>query len=484
MAALPEDQPIHTSTARLFFELDAEGAVCDYRVVDGGALYLRPEEFLGRKLADVLPANATQQLQAALRDAREFGKTALATYELDMPDGPHLYSAAIGPRNDPDAPPGRLVAIVTDITQEEKNRTARDRAMERVHRFEQIVNRSPAVVFLWRIAEGWPVEFVSDNVAQFGYTPQDFTSGRVSWPGITHPDDVPRLEAEVGRYIESGRDEFSQHYRIFDADGEVVWIEDYTRAVRNDEGDLTHFEGILLDISERLSAQQEAQRYQQELREMASRIVLVEQRERRRLATALHDEIAQNLALARIRLAAARKRLPDRGEQDLDAAHELLGEAIERTRAIMSDIMPPVLDEMGLAAALEDMLERLEQMHGIECHLQDDGRAKPISADVRDMLYRAAQELAHNTVKHADARHLRLYLKRVEDQMELRVTDDGQGFDPGRRVTESSSGFGLFSVRERVIHLGGTFALWSESGHGTVVTLRAPLEHASGEAAE
>lgn len=119
-----------------------------------------------------------------------------------------------------------------------------------------ILNRSPVVVFLWRVAEGWPVDFVTEGVRQFGYSPEDFTSGRVSWPGITHPDDVPRLEAEVAEHRRLNRTEFSQEYRLITASGTVRWVDDRTMAVTGPDGQLTHFAGAIRDITARKEAEE------------------------------------------------------------------------------------------------------------------------------------------------------------------------------------------------------------------------------------
>jgi len=114
-----------------------------------------------------------------------------------------------------------------------------------------LIDRSSAVVFRWRVMPGvWPVDYVSENVRQFGYTAEDFTSGRISWPGITHPEDVPRLEAEVAEYTARGERQFHQVYRILTAAGEVRWIDNHTVAVHDEMGCLTHYEGLLLDVTE------------------------------------------------------------------------------------------------------------------------------------------------------------------------------------------------------------------------------------------
>ncbi|MGE5609324.1 MAG: ATP-binding protein [Bacillota bacterium] len=125
--------------------------------------------------------------------------------------------------------------------------------------FESIVNRSPAVAFLWRVADGWPVDFVSQSVSQFGYTAEEFLAGQVSWPGITHPDDVPRLEAELQRYFRDGIDEFNQEYRLFDKAGQIRWIEDRNVILRNPQGQITHIQGIIFDVTDRKLTEQKWQ---------------------------------------------------------------------------------------------------------------------------------------------------------------------------------------------------------------------------------
>lgn len=121
---------------------------------------------------------------------------------------------------------------------------------------EEIINRGPAAVFLWRMAPGFPVDFVSENVVQFGYTPEDFTSGRVSWVAITHPEDRTRLELEVGEHLAAGRSAFRQHYRLRAAGGEWRWIEDRNVVIRDSSGEITHIQGIVLDVTERHLAEE------------------------------------------------------------------------------------------------------------------------------------------------------------------------------------------------------------------------------------
>jgi sigma-B regulation protein RsbU (phosphoserine phosphatase) len=129
-------------------------------------------------------------------------------------------------------------------------------ALARREELEQIVNRSPSIVVLWQAEENWPVEYVSQSIRQFGYQPDDFTSRRLSFRGITHPDDRERVGSEVDAHAAAGHHEYSQEYRIVCADGSVRWVDDHT-VVRFDlRGNVTHHEGLITDITPRKDAEE------------------------------------------------------------------------------------------------------------------------------------------------------------------------------------------------------------------------------------
>lgn len=128
-------------------------------------------------------------------------------------------------------------------------------SIKRQKQLEFIVNKSPAVAFLWRAKEGWPVAYVSENIQQFGYTAEDLTSGRVPYISIIYPEDIERVGEEVTRYTTEGRNEFNQEYRILTKQGEVRWIDDRTWVRRNATGQVTHYQGVILDITDRKQAE-------------------------------------------------------------------------------------------------------------------------------------------------------------------------------------------------------------------------------------
>lgn len=118
----------------------------------------------------------------------------------------------------------------------------------------EIFAGGPTVVFKWRAAEGWPVEYVSPNVSQFGYLPEDFTTGGLLYANIVHPEDLDRVEHEVEMYSHRGDESFTQEYRILRKSGQACWVYDYTLVARNAEGRITHYMGYILDITARKEA--------------------------------------------------------------------------------------------------------------------------------------------------------------------------------------------------------------------------------------
>ncbi|MCK4396016.1 PAS domain S-box protein [candidate division WOR-3 bacterium] len=158
-----------------------------------------------------------------------------------------------------------IQGIFRDITERKRVENALMGALEKLRELESIINRSPAVVFLWRLDEGWQVEFVSDSVKQFGYTPEELLSGQVSWDSITYPEDVPRIEAEVAEYFQRGVMEFAQEYRFITKSGKARWIEGLSKGLKDSNGVVTHVQSIILDVTERKRAEEKLQKMLAEL---------------------------------------------------------------------------------------------------------------------------------------------------------------------------------------------------------------------------
>jgi len=141
--------------------------------------------------------------------------------------------------------------IVLDISERKKSEEALKEALKTQEALKTVINNNPAVVFLWRNEENWPVEFVSQNVAQLGYTVEDFTLGEVLYGNIVHKDDIGAVTEALENCIREGHESFEMEYRIFTRDGNLHWVEERTFIQRDEEGKATHFQGIVLDTTER-----------------------------------------------------------------------------------------------------------------------------------------------------------------------------------------------------------------------------------------
>ncbi|MHB8490753.1 MAG: GAF domain-containing sensor histidine kinase, partial [Solirubrobacteraceae bacterium] len=198
--------------------------------------------------------------------------------------------------------------------------------------------------------------------------------------------------------------------------------------------------------------------------------------ERRRWARELHDETLQSLGGLRLLLASALR------HTDLNQARDALHEAvehieqeIENLRSIITELRPAALDELGLATAIEALLERHREQSGavVETDLHLPARAAAadrLDAELEMAVYRLVQEALTNVTKHANAATVRVRIDQGEGELLVEVQDDGAGFDP----TAQTGGFGLAGMRERVALAGGTLSIRS-GGHGTLLSARLPL---------
>ncbi|MBW1781583.1 MAG: PAS domain S-box protein [Deltaproteobacteria bacterium] len=175
-------------------------------------------------------------------------------YEFRGPKGNSWYYGVNNPIFKKD---GRVSnhAMVTDITEQKIN----EQALKNAH---NIISKSPIVVFRWKNLEGWPVEYVTDNVkAVFGYSADDFISGEISYSDVVHPGDLERVGWEVSSYGADKSCEKFEHepYRAVRKDGRIIWLDDKTHIQRNAKGEITHYQGIVEDITDRKKAEEKYQ---------------------------------------------------------------------------------------------------------------------------------------------------------------------------------------------------------------------------------
>jgi len=255
-----------------------------------------------------------------------------------------------------------------------------------------------------------------------------------------------------------------------------------------------HYEGIwmpltedlyvhyIFNITERKQAEQQLLDNRTQLKSLASELVLAEERERNRIAVHLHDDVCQNLAYSKMKLQMINAALDDQTQlDDMKDVNDTLTRLMQEVRSLTFELSSPVLTEFGLEAAVSHWLtEQIEEKHGIAATFTDDGQTKPLKDDIQALLFRSVRELLANAVKHSQAQNVEVTVSRVEDQILILLEDDGIGFTPDKvLVGNDTGGFGLFSIRERLSHLGGSLEIDSSPGQGCRSILRAPLQQSN-----
>lgn len=241
---------------------------------------------------------------------------------------------------------------------------------------------------------------------------------------------------------------------------------------------------IARDITERKGLEEMVRTYERELLDakhaMVSLESRVEERERYLIAADLHDYVGQNLVLLQFRLGGLQKSVsaPD-ALRALEELRDLIGQTIQYTRSLTVELSPPVLSEIGFTAAVETLAEGFRKSHGMTVTLTDDGLPDEIPAIVRNLLFRSVRELLMNVVKHAGAHNVSITVKRPGGQLTVTVADDGAGFDSAT-ATGTETGFGLFSIRERMKRLNGSCTIESRRGSGTTIVLAVPRDRQAG----
>jgi signal transduction histidine kinase len=216
------------------------------------------------------------------------------------------------------------------------------------------------------------------------------------------------------------------------------------------------------------------------IKALVERLGSVQEDERRRLSRDLHDQLGQQLTALRLALNVLKDAARDDGIRRQVEHIESIARALDRDVDHLAwELRPPALDELGLATALDSLINQWAQYHGIAATFRAPSTARRLPNDVESNLYRIAQESLHNIAKHARAANVSVALEYSSRRVELTIADDGVGFDAG--TADARDGMGLVGMRERAALIGGELLVDSARQRGTVVTARVQLASSRAE---
>lgn len=305
-----------------------------------------------------------------------------------------------------------------------------------------------------------------------------FGASYESFLDLVHPEDRAAVDSAYTRSLET-RGPYQIVHRLQMADGRIKYVEERCETQFAADGTPLRSRGTVQDVTERMRATAALRESAARLRKLSHQLRGVEERERRAMASELHDRIGQslstlNLALGMLGRQLAAGELAEADEQLLEM-RQVLKETIGHVRNLMCELRPPALEEFGLFAALKDLAADFTRKTRLPAQLDGDPLDPRPSAAMEMAMYRIAQEALNNAAKHARATQVRLRLSSGAEAIELAITDDGAGFE-SNHPRNGDPTWGLAMMRERAEDAGIEFAIDSAPGRGTRVTLRAVRE--------
>ena len=253
--------------------------------------------------------------------------------------------------------------------------------------------------------------------------------------------------------------------------------------VADETGRVFRLYGTVLDITERRRLEAERLEHLERLEELSRHLVEIEERERRELASALHDRASPNLAALQILFSSLADALPESARDELapllEDASALLADTTAGIREICTNLRPATLDYAGLVPALREYVAQFRARTGLDVRVDAASGSPPcaLSRATQTLCFRLVQEALTNCAKHARAGSVRIGLGGCAGGVLLQIGDDGVGFDLSRLGEAGSTpGLGLITMRERVELAGGDFRLYTRPGDGTVIEVRLPAE--------
>ena len=364
-----------------------------------------------------------------------------------------------------------FTGIIRDITE---TRLAADTLRESEEKYRKLFETETDLIVLLDAQTGRALDANEAALRAYGYTREEF----LTLPPEGYSAEPEASLALLNRVLEKGR----AHARLRwhrRKDGTLIPLE--VHAARYSWRGRDIICGVGRDISDQLAREDECRRQREALGRLAREVTAAAERERQRIATDLHDNLAQLLVSCQVRIDQLLQQPRPRDlKPTLQRVWDILDRAVKDTRDLTFRLAPPALDEVGLEAALDQLCRDMTENYGRPFRFKARGAPVLIEPGLRQVLFRCAREAVTNAGRHAEARQVTVDLSQAPDDLRIEVADDGSGFDARTAGFDFSAegGYGLFSARQQLLHAGASLAIHSMPGKGTRVIIELPLDAA------
>ena len=351
------------------------------------------------------------------------------------------------------------------LWQRARKRKAEAVLRESEKRFRVMADSTPSLI--WMCDEQGRVTYLNEQWAVF--TGLDKSAGYGDmWAAGVHPDDLPNASAALSKALRSQKP-FSNECRLRRNDGVYRWLFGVASPRVDGDGSFAGFIGSAVDVTDQKVAQEA-------LEKVSGQLIEGQEKERRRLARELHDDICQRLAMLSLRIEKASKgwgngrvSVVEQLEQIWKQCSDLTGDV----QALSHELHPSILDNLGLATAVKSFCREVSAQSGVAVEFVGKNIPDSLPREVALSLFRVVQEAVHNAIKYSGQKHFEVRLQGTSSELELEVRDEGVGFEAAN--TKNGGGLGLVSMSERIHQVNGTFTIYSQPNAGTRIHARVPL---------
>lgn len=337
------------------------------------------------------------------------------------------------------------------------------------HQYELIGNITQDIIWNWQLETA---AVTAQKTSFFGYGPGEVGSTLEWWVDKVHPEDYEKICSIISGVMEGRLEHLRVEYRFRSRQGDYRYVFNRGVLLRHPDGAPARMVGAIMDMTERKQLQDELLRTQVGLQKSLTEATIQgQEKEKEAIGKELHDNINQVLASTKLYLEVALTHGEFRQEM-IGRVRENVLYAMEEIRRLSHSLIPPSLDDHGLIDSVKELADEFNRLGSFSVQLHTEGPVESVLDDAgKLMLYRVVQEALNNVVKYARATSVFISLCFTGGELRLTVTDNGVGFDTGKR----SRGVGLRNIESRVAYYAGTMQLTSAPGQGTTLSVLLPV---------